>query len=73
VKGSTLNVGVYQKGAPARAYDGALLSVALTVNATAQMPAGAVVPLTVVKAHALPASGALQAIDVAVGTITTAQ
>jgi hypothetical protein len=73
VKGSTLSVGVYQKGAPAHAYNGALLSVALTVKATSQTPAGTVVPLSVFKAHALPASGALQAIDVAVGTITTAQ
>ncbi|GMU08674.1 Ig-like domain-containing protein [Corallococcus caeni] len=73
VKGSTLSVGVYQKGAPAHAYNGALLSVALTVNATAQTPAGSVVPLNVLKAHALPASGSLQAISVAVGTITTAQ
>ncbi|MCY1018936.1 beta strand repeat-containing protein [Pyxidicoccus sp. MSG2] len=72
VKGSTLSVGVYQKGAPAHAYNGALLSVALTVKATAQTPAGTLVPLNVLKAHALPASGALQAIDVAVGTITTA-
>lgn len=73
VKGSTLSLGVYQKGTPAHAYDGALLSVALTVNATAQTPAGTAVPLTVLKAHALPASGSLQAIDVAVGTISTAQ
>ncbi|NNC04442.1 hypothetical protein HJC10_16520 [Corallococcus exiguus] len=73
VKGSTLSVGVYQKGAPAHAYNGALLSVALTVKATAEMPAGTAVPLTVLKAHALPASGSLQAINVAVGTITTAQ
>ncbi|NOK07468.1 Ig-like domain-containing protein [Corallococcus exercitus] len=73
VKGSTLSVGVYQKGAPAHAYNGALLSVALTVKATAETPAGAVVPLNVLKAHALPASGSLQAISVAVGTITTAQ
>ncbi|GMT96846.1 hypothetical protein KH5H1_09650 [Corallococcus caeni] len=73
VKGSTLSVGVYQKGAPAHAYNGALLSVALTVNATAQTPAGSVVPLNVLKAHALPASGSLQVINVAVGTITTAQ
>jgi hypothetical protein len=73
VKGSTLSVGVYQKGAPAHGYTGALLSVALTVKTTAQTPSGTVVPLTVLKAHALPASGALQGIDVAVGTITTAQ
>ncbi|NNB94561.1 hypothetical protein HI113_11690 [Corallococcus exiguus] len=73
VKGSTLSVGVYQKGAPAHAYNGALLSVALTVKATAETPAGTAVPLTVLKAHALPASGSLQAINVAVGTITTAQ
>ncbi len=73
VKGSTLSVGVYQKGAPAHAYNGALLSVALTVNASAETPAGTVVPLSVLKAHALPASGSLQAINVAVGTITTAQ
>ncbi|NBD08439.1 MULTISPECIES: hypothetical protein [Corallococcus] len=73
VKGSTLSVGVYQKGAPARAYDGALLSVALSVQTSAQTPAGSVVPLNVLKAHALPASGSLQAITVAVGTITTAQ
>ncbi|MFP2896411.1 hypothetical protein [Corallococcus sp. 4LFB] len=73
VKGSTLSVGVYQKGAPAHVYNGALLSVALTVNATAQTPAGSVVPLNVLKAHALPASGSLQVINVAVGTITTAQ
>ncbi|RKH65390.1 hypothetical protein D7X96_23815 [Corallococcus interemptor] len=72
VKGGTLSVGVYQKGAAAHAYNGALLSVALTVKATAETPAGAVVPLTVLKAHALPASGSLQAINVAVGTITTA-
>lgn len=72
VKGGTLSVGVYQKGAPARAYDGALLSVALTVDATGEKPAGTVVPLSVRKAHALPASGSLQAIDVAVGTLTTA-
>ncbi|NNC17777.1 hypothetical protein HJC22_18850 [Corallococcus exiguus] len=73
VKGSTLSVGVYQKGAPAHAYNGALLSVALTVKATAETPAGTAVPLTVLKAHALPASGSLQTINVAVGTITTAQ
>ncbi|QSQ22165.1 hypothetical protein JY651_44735 [Pyxidicoccus parkwayensis] len=73
VKGSTLSVGVYQKGAAATAHSGALLSVALTVKATAQTPAGTVVPLNVLKGHALPASGSLQAIDVAVGTITTAQ
>lgn len=73
VKGTTLSVGVYQKGAPAHAYDGALLSVALTVKTTAETPAGTTVPLNVLKAHALPASGSLQAIDVAVGTITTAQ
>ncbi|MFB1481277.1 hypothetical protein [Corallococcus sp. RDP092CA] len=73
VKGSTLRVGVYQKGAPAHAYNGALLSVALTVNASAETPAGTVVPLSVLKAHALPASGSLQTINVAVGTITTAQ
>ncbi|RKH84082.1 hypothetical protein D7Y21_25380 [Corallococcus sp. AB045] len=73
VKGGMLSVGVYQKGAPAHAYNGALLSVALTVKATAEMPAGTVVPLTVLKAHALPASGSLQTINVAVGTITTAQ
>ncbi|MBU8898586.1 hypothetical protein DRW03_07750 [Corallococcus sp. H22C18031201] len=73
VKGSTLRVGVYQKGAPAQAYTGALLSVALTVNASAETPAGTVVPLNVLKAHALPASGSLQTINVAVGTITTAQ
>ncbi|MCP3098494.1 hypothetical protein LZ198_06335 [Myxococcus sp. K15C18031901] len=73
VKGTTLSVGVYQKGAPARAYDGALLSVALTVTTIAETPAGTAVPLKVIKAHALPASGSLQAIDVAVGTITTAQ
>ncbi|NOK15615.1 Ig-like domain-containing protein [Corallococcus carmarthensis] len=73
VKGSTLSVGVYQKGAPAHAYNGALLSVALTVKATAETPAGTVVPLNVLKAHALPASGSLQAINVAVGTLTTAQ
>jgi hypothetical protein len=72
VKGSTLSVGVYQKGAPAHGYTGALLSVALTVKTTAQTPAGTLVPLNVLKAHALPASGSLQAIDVAVGTITTA-
>ncbi|WP_223643077.1 hypothetical protein [Corallococcus sp. EGB] len=73
VKGSTLSVGVYQKGAAAHAYDGALLSVALTVKASAETPAGTVVPLNVLKAHALPASGSLQAINVAVGTITAAQ
>ncbi|NTX64297.1 hypothetical protein HUA74_26945 [Myxococcus sp. CA051A] len=73
VKGSTLRVGVYQKGAPAHAYDGALLSVALTVEVIAETPAGIVVPLNVLKAHALPASGSLQAINVEVGTITTAQ
>ncbi|WP_163991816.1 hypothetical protein [Pyxidicoccus caerfyrddinensis] len=72
VKGSTLSVGVYQKGAPAHGYTGALLSVALTVKTTAQTPAGTLVPLNVLRAHALPASGSLQAIDVAVGTITTA-
>jgi hypothetical protein len=43
------------------------------VNATAQTPVGTVVPLTVVKAHALPATGSLEAIDVAVGTMTAAQ
>ncbi|RKG52006.1 hypothetical protein D7X30_34840 [Corallococcus sp. AB011P] len=73
VKGGMLSVGVYQKGAPAHAYNGALLSVALTVKASAETPAGTVVPLTVLKAHALPASGSLQVINVAVGTITTAQ
>jgi len=73
VKGRTLSVGVYQKGAPAHEYDGALLSVALSVEALAETPAGTVVPLNVLKAHALPASGSLQAINVAVGTITTAQ
>ncbi|MCP3063669.1 hypothetical protein LXT21_33335 [Myxococcus sp. K38C18041901] len=73
VKGGTLSVGVYQKGAPAHPYDGALLSVALTVDATGERPAGTVVPLSVRKAHALPASGTLQSIDVAVGTLTTAQ
>ncbi|MCP3166621.1 hypothetical protein [Myxococcus qinghaiensis] len=73
VKGRTLSVGVYQKGAPAHEYDGALLSVALAVEALAETPAGTVVPLSVLKAHALPASGSLQAINVAVGTITTAQ
>ncbi|MFY1826634.1 hypothetical protein ACN47A_12020 [Myxococcus fulvus] len=72
VKGGTLSVGVYQKGAAARAYDGALLSVALTVDGTSERPAGTVVPLSVRKAHALPASGSLQVIDVAVGTLTTA-
>ncbi|MBN8469211.1 hypothetical protein JYJ95_22125 [Corallococcus exiguus] len=73
VKAGMLSVGVYQKGAPAHEYDGALLSVALTVKATAETPAGTAVPLTVLKAHALPASGSLQTINVAVGTITTAQ
>ncbi|NVJ26116.1 Ig-like domain-containing protein [Myxococcus sp. AM011] len=73
VKGSRLSVGVYQKDAPAHAYDGALLSVSLTVEANAETPAGTVVPLNVIKAHALPASGSLQSINVAVGTLTTAQ
>jgi hypothetical protein len=71
VKGGTLSVGAYQKGAPAQEYTGALISVALTVNTSDTTPAGTVIPLSVVKAHALPATGALQAIDVAVGKLTT--
>lgn len=73
VKANTLSVGVFQKGAPAQAYTGALVSVALTVKTTETTPAGTVVPLAVLKAHALPATGSLQSIDVAVGTITTAK
>ncbi|QRK06318.1 hypothetical protein JQX13_40450 [Archangium violaceum] len=73
VKEGTLTVGVFQKGTlgPATAYSGALLSVALDLKTGPSTPAGTLVPISVVKAHALSDSGALGAIDVAVGTLTT--
>ena len=73
VKAGTLEFGVYQKGTsvPATAYSGALVSVALDVTVSASTPAGTRIPLTVVKAHALPATGELLPIDVAVGTLVT--
>ena len=72
IQGGTLKVGVYQKGtsAPATAYTGALLSVALKLEPSGSTPAGTVIPLSVVKAHALPATGTLASIRVAVGTLT---
>ena len=72
-QGGRLDVGVFQKGTsvPATPYSGALLSVAVDVKVDASTPAGARIPLTVLKAHALPATGSLAPIDVAVGTIIT--
>ncbi|PTL76864.1 hypothetical protein DAT35_47175 [Vitiosangium sp. GDMCC 1.1324] len=71
VKADTLSVGVYQKDAPAKEYTGALISVALDLKGSDSLPAGTRVPLSVVKAHALPDSGTLASINVAVGAITT--
>ncbi|MBM7116984.1 beta strand repeat-containing protein [Archangium primigenium] len=72
-QGGRLDVGVFQKGTsvPATPYSGALLSVAVDVKVDASIPAGTRIPLTVLKAHALPATGSLAPIDVAVGTIIT--
>ena len=70
VQTGTLKVGVFQKGGTATAYSGGLISVALELKLSSSLGGGTVIPLTVVKAHALPATGALAPIDVAVGTLT---
>ena len=72
VQAGTLKVGVYQKGpgVAAVAYSGALISVALDLKLSSPTAPGTVIPLTVVKAHALPDSGSLASISVAVGTVT---
>ena len=72
-KAGTLSVGVFQKGTtvPATSYSGALVSVALDVKLDPSTPAGTRIPLSVIKAHALPETGDLSTIDVAVGTIVT--
>ncbi|HEX8539989.1 MAG TPA: hypothetical protein VF664_21180, partial [Cystobacter sp.] len=72
-KDGTLRVGVFQKGksGPATEYTGALLSVAVDVKLDASLPAGTRIPLSVVKAQALTATGDLRNLDVAVGVLAT--
>ncbi|WNG26381.1 hypothetical protein F0U62_21880 [Cystobacter fuscus] len=72
-KDGTLRVGVFQKGTsgPATAYTGALVSVAVDVKLDPSLPAGTRIPLSVVKAQALTATGDLRDIDVAVGVLAT--
>jgi hypothetical protein len=67
-----LLVGVFQKGSatPATEYSSALVSVALELKPSPSLPSGALLPLALVKAHALSDSGTLSPIDVAVGTLT---
>ncbi|QRO01722.1 hypothetical protein JRI60_23205 [Archangium violaceum] len=70
-KDSTLLVGAFQKGtaAPAVSFTGPVLSVALDLKTGPTLPSGPV-ELRVTKAHALPGSGTLGPIDVAVGALT---
>jgi len=67
----SLLLGVFQKGtsSPAVPYAGALVSVALELEADDTLASGATVPLTVLKAHALDATTGLTPITVAVGTL----
>jgi hypothetical protein len=70
-KGQTLSAGVFQKeGAPV-AVSSAVVSVALDLSAKAisSVKPGTAIPLTVVKASALPEAGALAPITVAVGSV----
>ncbi len=72
VKGSTLSVGVFQKGdtAPVVALDKALLSVGMDLTSLGPTVGKGPVAFRVLKAHALSDTGTLGPIDVAVGTLT---
>lgn len=72
VQDGMLRVGVFQKGssAPATAYTGALLSVALEVKLDNPLPAGTRIPLSALKAQVVGESGEVRDVDVAVGLLT---
>jgi hypothetical protein len=71
--GGTLSAGVFQKQGAAVAVSDAVVSVALDLSAKAILTAkpGVAIPLSVVKAKALPATGSLTGIEVAVGSLVT--
>ncbi|HEX8434706.1 hypothetical protein [Archangium sp.] len=72
VKATTLSVGVFQKGesAPAVALDRSLLTVAMDLTRLGPTVGKGPVAFNVAKAHVLSGSGALNTINVAVGTLT---